>query len=264
MSNPLRCVDLVALVDLERAVGNPGVAEHYEAAMQQCARSGGVCQSPFRCRPEQPLCTTPATVTALPERPRSWRTQFGAAEVVPLATRRDVLVWTDSTTRMVERTGLPLDDLVTAQDRLGAFWRQWLALPGEGARRVTDLDWVQVADIDMLGRFHVVDVSPRQPKRFRILAWGVRITMGTGRPLSGTRFGDFPSPALVDSALYDIERAKRGLIGYARMRGTAPDGSSYRYRRLVLPARTGLRRTTDRVVIAVEFESTQGPIRAID
>lgn len=245
------CSYLRALSTIEHIAGFEHTARAYAAAAERCREHGCWAASQATAAPSGGDAPTPVPLKAF-YRPRSTSFSSHAAETVPFVRSELVDMVSDADGNQVERRPLKLSTLPRRGDPLGHLYRYWMDLRSAGTLQFSNIDTVQLARADIIGKLHIVDVNSGNPHEFRFDLFGYSLPIGRyespcSHPVriwADSLMRDYNTVRLTASPRLHRVRCRLGEV-------------SHHYTRLILPFHDKRARVT-RLLVAIREEPGNG------
>ena len=250
------CSYLRALSTIEHIAGFEHSAQAYAAAAERCqeqgcwaatkADAGGApagASAPIQLKSFYRAPPSAGATAAVPNR---------TAETVPFVRSDLIDTVADAAGNYVERRTLKLESLPPRGDPLGTLYSYWSDLRSAGACRFSDIDTVQLARAEIIGKLHVVDVASSDPHNFRFDLFGYAVPIGRYEAPCA-----HPVAIWADSLMRDYNTV-RVTAGPRLHRMRCRLGEvNHHYTRLILPFHDKRRRVT-RLLVAIREEPGNG------
>ncbi len=246
------CSYLRALATIEHIAGFEHTAHAYAMAAERC-REHGCWAASEAAAPASAEASRPITLKSFyqPSRRRAGATGR-AAEPVPFVRSELIDIVSDAEGNTVERRPLKLDSLPRRGDPLGSLYRYWCDLRAANACRFSDIDTVQLARAEIIGKLHVVDVSSCNPHEFRFDLFAYAVPIGRyDAPCA------HPVRIWADSLMRDYNTVR--LTAAPRLHRVRCElgGVGHHYTRLILPFQDKRARVS-RLLVAIREEPGNG------
>ncbi|HWI26316.1 MAG TPA: hypothetical protein VN668_05060 [Stellaceae bacterium] len=243
------CSYLRALSTIEHIAGFEHTAQAYADAAGLCREQGCWAASTSQPKPPQPEAAEPIPFKAFYRAPRSdAAVPADGAQTLPFVRSDLVDVSSDSDGNYVERRVLKLDSLPQRGDPLGTLYEYWSDLRAAGACRFSNIDTVQLARAEIIGKLHIVDVSNSDPHNFHFELFGYAVPIARYESPCA-----HPVKIWAESLMRDYNTVRMSAAPRLhRLRCNLGD-TSHHYTRLILPFHDKRARVT-RLLVAIREE----------
>lgn len=241
------CSYLRALSTIEHIAGFEHTALAYADAAALCREHG--CWAASQAKPSRPEPSEPIPLKAFYRAPRSGAAgSAGDARTLPFVRSDLVDVASDSDGNYVERRTLKLDSLPQRGDPLGSLYGYWSDLRAAGACRFSNIDTVQLARAEIIGKLHIVDVSSANPHNFHFELFGYAVPIARYESPCA-----HPVKIWAESLMRDYNTVRMTAAPRLHRLRCNLGNTSHHYTRLILPFHDKRARVT-RLLVAIREE----------
>jgi hypothetical protein len=162
------------------------------------------------------------------------------------------MITAQQTNELIERRVCPLRELNESKDiPLSRLVRYWFSLPRAHSTvpKIDNVGLMNLADMGVLGWFHVISVESDDPRNFGYEVHALRSQVG----YRGLRLGELPHQRYRESLQHDYQEAKAAQFPVFHQVKTELPNHRRLYRRVTLPLASSTNKVSH-LLVGVHFD----------